>query len=322
MKVSVLVPVFKVEKWIERCVRSLFTQTYHDLEYIFVNDCTPDRSVDIILSVAEEYPRTKESVTIINNKQNFGLAYCRDAAIARACGEFVCIVDSDDWLEPDAIEQLVEEQQKANSDVVWGNAMMHTPSGDMILREPHYADKHEWLLCYCRLTTGYIMVNWRRIIRRSLFSEHNIKAIKGTHYGEDKLLMTQVAYFSKSFSTIDRVVYHYNQLRTTSITAVKHRKEFNAGVFNQEIQSIHAIEDFWQGKETIYYEELMKAKLRFLLLRLSDALRYSSWRGYNMVKRHIDSVDHRYYEEVGLDNWKSRLIYSYYCIAKFYFLYR
>ena len=131
--------------------------------------------------------------------------------------------------------------------------------------------------------------------------------------------MTQVAYFARSFSTIDKVVYHYNQMRNTSLTALGRKKEFNTGIFQQEIQSILAIEDFWRDKETVYYEEFMKAKLRFLILRFSDSIRYSSWRGFDLVKRHIASIDHRFYAAAGLDNWKSRAIYSHYCIAKVYF---
>ena len=318
MTVSVLVPVFKVEDKIERCARSLFTQTYPNLEYIFVNDCTPDRSFDILHEVTEEDPNRKDKITFINNEQNRGIAYCRNIAIAKAQGDFVCQVDSDDWLEPDAIEQLVREQQMTDADVVWGDAMMHSTDGESVLTEPHYADKHTWLLCYSRLTPGFTMVNWRRIIRRSLFTEHNIKAIEGNNYAEDKVIMTQVAYYAKSYSYINRIVYHYNQLSEDTMTSLLRRKGFALEVFQQEMRNILAIEDFWRDKESIFYEEFQKAKIGFLMLRLSDALRYSSLRGYNRVKRHIDSVNRHYYEVVGLDNWKSRFVYSNYYIAKTY----
>ena len=105
MKVSVLVPVYGVEKYIERCARSLFEQTYSDLEYVFVNDCTPDQSIEILKKVMAEYPQRKNAVKIVNHAKNRGLAAARNTAYDNATGDFVTIVDSDDWLEWDALEK-------------------------------------------------------------------------------------------------------------------------------------------------------------------------------------------------------------------------
>ena len=73
-KVSVLVPVFGVEKYIEKCIRSLMTQTLDDIEFVIVNDCTKDKSMEILFDVISEYPHLKENIKIINNEQNKGLA--------------------------------------------------------------------------------------------------------------------------------------------------------------------------------------------------------------------------------------------------------
>ena len=86
--VSILVPVYGVEKYIERCARSLFEQTYENLEYIFVDDCTPDKSIEILKRVIEDYPNRKNQVRIIHHEHNRGLAAARNTALDAATSEF------------------------------------------------------------------------------------------------------------------------------------------------------------------------------------------------------------------------------------------
>ena len=95
--VSILVPVFNVEGYIERCARSLFEQTYSNLEFVFVDDCSPDDSMKILGRIVEDYPIRKDAVRIIRHDHNRGLAASRNTALDNASGFFVCTVDSDDW---------------------------------------------------------------------------------------------------------------------------------------------------------------------------------------------------------------------------------
>ena len=101
--VSILVPVYKVEDYIERCARSLFEQTYSNLEFIFVDDCSPDDSVEILGRIMDDYPARKEAVRIIRHNHNRGSAASRNTALDNGSGEFVFAVDSDDWLELDGL---------------------------------------------------------------------------------------------------------------------------------------------------------------------------------------------------------------------------
>lgn len=90
-KVSVFVPVYNVELYIERCARSLFEQTYPYLEYVFVNDCTPDRSMQILQKVMEDYPERKNAVKIIHHENNIGIAATRYTFIDK-CYWGVCVM--------------------------------------------------------------------------------------------------------------------------------------------------------------------------------------------------------------------------------------
>ena len=143
--VSILVPIYKVEKYIERCAISLFEQTYDNIEYIFVDDCSPDNSVSILKEVMERYPQRKNRVRILQHEKNRGLSAARNTAINAASGLFISHVDSDDYLDPDAIKLLVEKQLETGADIVTGNHYIVQNSGIKKMYEAEYNDKQEML---------------------------------------------------------------------------------------------------------------------------------------------------------------------------------
>lgn len=117
-KVSVIIPVFGVEKYIERCARSLFEQTLDDIEYLFIDDCTPDRSIKILKQVLEEYPQRKSQVIIHQMEKNSGQAAVRKWGMMNATGEYVIHCDSDDSVETKLYESMYKEAKLCNSDLV------------------------------------------------------------------------------------------------------------------------------------------------------------------------------------------------------------
>ena len=107
VKVSVIVPVYKVEQYIEKCVRSLMEQTMKEgIEFIFINDCTPDDSMQILESVVGEYPDRADQVVIWNNSSNVGVSESRRKGIELAKGEYIGWCDSDDWCEKEMFEKM------------------------------------------------------------------------------------------------------------------------------------------------------------------------------------------------------------------------
>ena len=116
--VSVIVLVYKVEKYIERCARSLFEQTLQDIEYIFVDDCTPDRSIEILERVLEDYPERKSQVIILHNERNSGLPFSRRRGVEAASGDYIIHCDSDDWPESDMYAKLYAKASSENLDMV------------------------------------------------------------------------------------------------------------------------------------------------------------------------------------------------------------
>lgn len=117
-KVSVLIPVYNAEAYIESCVRSLFEQSLEDIEYIFVNDCTSDKSLDILNEIMDEYPARKEQVKVISHSCNKGVASTRNTGLLYAQGEYIGWVDSDDWVEKNMFEILYLMAKQADADIV------------------------------------------------------------------------------------------------------------------------------------------------------------------------------------------------------------
>lgn len=116
--VSILVPIYGVEKYIEKCARSLFEQTYENLEYIYVNDCSPDNSVQILNEVLNDYPNRSRYVRIINQDKNSGVSAARNTSLDIASGKYLLFVDSDDYIDVDVVEKLVGVAESNNSDIV------------------------------------------------------------------------------------------------------------------------------------------------------------------------------------------------------------
>ena len=116
MKVSVVVPVYNVEKYLKRCLDSIINQTYKNIEIILVNDGSKDNSRDI----CEEYEKNFDNIILIN-QENGGLSAARNTGLKYVKGEAVTFVDSDDWLELDAIEYYVDSMKKYNVDMVVTN---------------------------------------------------------------------------------------------------------------------------------------------------------------------------------------------------------
>ena len=251
-KVSILVPVYSVEQFIERCARSLFAQTYPDLEFVFVNDCTPDQSVELLQKVMEEYPQRKPTVKIINHEKNRGLAAARNTALDNATGEFICHVDSDDWLELNAVELLVKRQEDTKSDIVSGNMYVHTVTGVETWYEPHYHSKKEMVLAQLPDMREHNV--FRRIIRRSLYEDNSIRCIEGCDRAEDRYQMVLLSLVAEKTSNIDDFVYHYETRNSKSITNLFNQDE-NLKMLDQDLTNWLGIREFFADKEESYVPE-------------------------------------------------------------------
>ena len=170
-KVSVVIPVYGVEKYIERCVRSLFEQTLDDIEYIFVNDCTEDRSIDILNAVINDYPARKDQVRIIHHEKNKGLPFARQSGWQVATGEYIANCDSDDWVALDFYEIMYNEAIEKNADMVVSDYILVEGESKRQmcgLRDVN-ASKEDIIKDMMYMRTPWNI--WNRLLRRDLLAQ-------------------------------------------------------------------------------------------------------------------------------------------------------
>lgn len=217
-KVSVLVPVYGVEKYIAECAGSLFSQTWQNIEYVFVDDCSPDRSIEVLRQVIAEYPHREQQVRIVRQDRNRGLGAARNRAVEESSGEYLMHVDSDDRITPNAVEKLVAAAMETSADIVDGAYCEFgddgSVTGNAVL--PPHISKERYLK---RMLLQNIVKNniWGRLYRRSLYTGHAINSIEGVDYGEDFGIVPRlVLHASRTY--IDDVVYHYRNSNAASYT--------------------------------------------------------------------------------------------------------
>ena len=208
MKVSLLVPVYGVEKYIEKCVVSLFEQTYDNLEYVFVDDCSPDNSMKIIQQVLEKYPHRQQQAKIIRHETNQGLGAARKTALGTATGDFVLNVDSDDFLSVDAVEKLVAKQVETGADIVTGCIRIYRGNEDYETLPLPKEDKDTLLkLLLIQNTVPHNLCG--RLVRRSLFTDNAISPEKGVNQAEDYAVTPRLMFSAKTIASVPEPLYHY-----------------------------------------------------------------------------------------------------------------
>jgi hypothetical protein BACCOPRO_00944 len=217
-KVSVIVPVYGAENFIERCARSLFEQTLDDIEYIFVNDCTPDRSMEILKNVLSNYPSRRDQVKIINHEHNQGQAGARTTGMKAAAGEYMIHCDPDDWVETDMYEQLYLLAIEHKADIVTCGIIHHEKNGTVWKSFLQYCPTPRLSLKYLYLKHHRSCFLWNKLIRTKLIKSNNIYPFEGINFGEDQNVVIRVLYYANTFYHSKDAFYHYNHNNENSAT--------------------------------------------------------------------------------------------------------
>ena len=220
MKVSVIVPVYSVEQYIRQCAQSLFSQTWEDMEFIFVDDGSPDRSIAIIQEVLEAYPERKDSTKIVR-EENKGLPQARMAGLRQATGDYIIHVDSDDWVEPDYISTLAQRALETDADMVYCDFYKEYPNKPhKVCREATFSppEGHEAIKAMHNSRIRAYM--WNKLLRRSLYDLDSL-FVPVRSYHEDIVFQSQLLYNAKKCVHVWEPLYHYRRRRTGALTCGK-----------------------------------------------------------------------------------------------------
>lgn len=291
-KVSICVPVYGVEKYIERCAHSLFRQTYENIEYVFVNDCTKDKSIELLDRVLLLYPNCTPKVNIIWHKKNKGLGSARNTAIDNASGEFVLHVDSDDYIDVNCVRLLVECQQKTGADIVYSDIVKLLHNRKVHIKIPDFSSTKDFNIALIR---HYIPNNiWGRLIRRELYLNNNIK-VEGVNMSEDLNVMPRLIYFSTRIAAIHEKLYFYECDNAGSYTA-----SFSEEKSNQSLSTLNLLSFFFLDKESDYKKALNYRKTISYLDMAKNCVRKKGHKKYyymlrelmdKLPKHHIRNLD-------------------------------
>lgn len=204
IKVSIIVPIYNVEKLLKRCLDSLVNQTLKDIEIICINDGSTDNSLEILKSFAN-----KDKRIVIIDKQNEGLCIARNTGMKIAQGEYIGFVDSDDWVDLDFYEKLYNSAVNNNADIAVSEIY------EVHWNREFYKQKFEKEKCIENIEEKFYTLNipeysyiWNKIYKRTEIEKYNIQFIPNLYY-EDRVFTPEVLYALKRVVIVPNVRYYY-----------------------------------------------------------------------------------------------------------------
>lgn len=217
-KVSIIVPIYRVEKYIEKCVRSLMEQSLDNIEYIFIDDCSPDCSLQILKDTIKDYPERIDDVVIIRHDCNRGLAFSRAEGLKRSTGEYVIHCDPDDWVDIDFYKNLYDTAKRHNADLVAADYIIENADGYIKCYHELFAD-WESLLYFPKWQFLSLCFH---LVRKDFLTYNQITFYKDVDYAEDNGFMFRCYFYSKkNVLSEGGSFYHYNKTNLNSETTNK-----------------------------------------------------------------------------------------------------
>lgn len=220
-KVSVILPVYGVAEYIEKCTQSLLDQTLQEMEFIYVDDHGPDNSIELVQNMIANHPR-KDQFVFLKPEHNMGAGMARNFAIPQAKGEYIAFVDSDDWVEPTMFEELYNEAvRQGGADLCYCQASKDYLDGQPteILKNPDIEagpltdEKRRFFL------THYVSLFWTFIYKRDMV-ERNAIRYPSSRSADDSFFVTSNLLLANSTAKVDKPFYHY-LIRPGSVCTTK-----------------------------------------------------------------------------------------------------
>ena len=269
--ISVIMPVYKAEAYIEDSVKSILNQSFKEIEIICINDCSPDKSLEKLLALQAQDARVK----VVDLPQNVGAGAARNAGIAIATGEYITFVDADDVIEDDLYQKAYEACRESGADqVVWGLVEDHFDQNNNIVKRIPIVSQEELLTdgkAYVekileleeKTLFGYL---WNSMYRAEIIKKYDIRINDAIFY-EDYFFNLDFAKHATSLQTLEYVGYHYAKRPNSSIT-----HQFAKNYFELSYERIRTMYEFCIQREytkSDMYNILGNRLLRYTLSALA-----------------------------------------------------
>ena len=273
IKISIIVPVYNVEKYLSKCLDSLVNQNYKNYEIIIVNDGSTDNSEIIIEDYAKKYPKLIKHYT----KKNGGLSSARNYAIKESKGEYLLFVDSDDSIEDNTLN-ILDNNIDNNTDILVFNMN--------VIRNKIKIPVHQFNVKVTNLIKRYIVGNpsaCNKLIKKELLTNNKLYFKEGIYYEDLNLLPTLVNYTNK-IKFINNPLYNYY---------VRHNSITNKTKYNKKMDDIFLIvEELYNELDNKYSNEIEYLFIEHLLRNTS--LRYIEYEKYDKIENVIDLITIKY----------------------------
>lgn len=223
IKITIVIPIYNVEKYIARCLESVINQTMTEgVECLIINDCTPDNSMDIVQDMIRNC-HCNITFRIIHNKQNRGIAYVRNLGIIESRGEYLTYLDGDDYCEHYTLEEMYNLAQKEKAEMVIADYYVHERNN--IINYCHQAVPENWEERFkANLSDELKGFLWNKLIRKDFYIRNNINYIQNINFGEDFLIALQIFYYAKKVVHLNKGCVHYMQDNINSYSRSLSRK--------------------------------------------------------------------------------------------------
>ena len=291
-KLSIIVPVYNVEKYIAKCLESLTNQTMEAFEIIIVVDGSTDGSIDIVKEYKEKYP----GVITYYETENRGLSAARNYGISKAKAEYIGFVDSDDWVEPNMFKKLYESAIKNNYDIVsCGYTKIYKNEEKRMFLDINANDSKDDIIIKSRPYA------WNKIYKKELFEKCNIKFPEGMIF-EDICTVYPLMIRANKLGYINECYYNYICYRDDSIM-LKNKRDDNVVLEIMEILNNYC------RKENIFeqnYNLICEINVRHIFYRLSEMRKHGNSKKYNLnfIKKSFQLLDNNF------KNWRKVSIYA------------
>ncbi len=269
-QVSIIVPIYGVERYIERCAVSLFEQTYKDIEYIFVNDATPDKSIEILEGVIARYPQRQNSIKIIHHPHNKGLSAARNTGIDASIGNYILHVDSDDYLASYAIEHLLFKTVETQADILLFDTNVITHNVVKIERVL-YHNKEKYLRCLIQHTAK--CAHWNKFYNADFVRQTGIRSDERIRLAEDYAVTPRLVHQAKKIAVLHEPLYFYE---TTNQASYVHNLT-RASIESQYLADKILIEYFTSVQDADKYADVVSVLPQRSMVSLIKNTDRSSW---------------------------------------------
>lgn len=279
-KISIIVPIYKIERYLRQCIDSILAQTFTDFELLLIDDGSPDECP----AICDEYAKKDARIRVFH-KPNGGLTSARNCGLDNAKGEWIMHIDGDDWVAPTYIEELYNAAIKNDADIAICGFRFAYEDGRYIEEHPTLWDNNKSASLNRYIASTWTTA-WGSIHKSSLYHNNGVRSPKNITYCEDFHLMARLCYFADKVVSIDRPLYNYRQQSSSIMHNIDERTWMSARIVYKEIidffRKYGEIETY---KKTLSWRTINAAKNMTL-----DSSRFEEFNNYNPDKKNTFGI--------------------------------